>query len=336
MTQLALDNDCIIGDADNQILCSGPIFRIVDYECMNDLDSSHLREVIQYLTSIGYNLEEQNREGQTPLLFAAANYLPATAKHLNMLIENGASPDATDDLGFGLLHTVSLGYLTLILWQNGQRSQDKVEVYWYLCPLSKLYGMSDERDSNWELDWLVRQDHVDDSCRGECKEDPPTGPRSTNACQSTPCRTVAGPDVENSCLIDSQRSQDAIEQSLPSVASISKLESDAALSAGESILEIEQVDAFVIARDEYGIEHRIRNPIPVIKARVATKLKILLEAGCDPNVLDNNGLSPTDYAKPGKWSREGLWSQWSWALRVTGHTFDAVRDRWIKRSTPAS
>ena len=76
MTQLALDNDCIIGDADNQVRSSGQFFYITGPECMNHLDSSHVRDVIQHLTSISYDLEERNRMGQTPLLWAAVRYYP--------------------------------------------------------------------------------------------------------------------------------------------------------------------------------------------------------------------------------------------------------------------
>ena len=96
------------------------------------------------------------------------------------------------------------------------------------------------------------------------------------------------------------------------------------------MLEANDVDGYVIARDDDDDDCWIRNPVPLLKARTATKLKILLEAGCDPNALDDDGLSPSDYAKRGKWLREA----WLWALRVTGHTFDAVRDRWVKRRTP--
>lgn len=103
-----------------------------------------------------------------------------------------------------------------------------------------------------------------------------------------------------------------------------------AFGSEESTLEGNDYDGYVSSRDEDGKDLRIHNPVPLLKTRVAMKLKILLEAECDPNVLDDDGLSPSEYAKRGKW----LWEAWLWALRLTGHTFDAVRDRWIKRSMP--
>ena len=73
----------------------------------------------------------------------------------------------------------------------------------------------------------------------------------------------------------------------------------------------------------------IRSPSHVLKDRVRVKLKILLEAGCDPNEVDKRGQSKNDYA------RGGVWSQWLWALDKTGYVFDEEHDRWIKRTDSA-
>ena len=51
------------------------------------------------------------------------------------------------------------------------------------------------------------------------------------------------------------------------------------------------------------------------------KLLVLLRAGCDPNTLDNAGLSPSDYAR-----REGLWPEWEWALSESGYVYDEDKD----------
>ena len=335
MTQLALDNDCNIADANNQVLSSGPLFRIVDYAYVTDLDSSDLRDVIHYLTSIGYSLEERNATGQTPLLYAASQCFPATAIHLRLRIERGARLDAKDNDGLGLLHTVLLRYFYLIDWKNEMCPYERYGAYGYPHQ-SYSNWVPDERDVYRQLARLLRQDDGEYYRHGESVEDPLTRLRSTSVFQSTPSNADSGPDLESSCLMDLQGSQVAIEQSLPTVASISELESDAAFGAVEYILEDDDVDDYVIAREEIsGREYWTRNPVPLLKARVAAKLKILLEAGCDPNLLDDDGLSPSDFAKPGQWSREGFWSQWSWALRVTGYTFDAEQNRWIKRSTTA-
>lgn len=112
------------------------------------------------------------------------------------------------------------------------------------------------------------------------------------------------------------------EQLLPTGLSMSDLDSDASLCAGQSILESED-DDYVYCVDEMGDSHWIRNPTHLLKDRVKTKLKILLEAGCDPNDRDKYGESTNDYA------RHGIWSQWLWALEKTGYFFDEEQNRWI-------
>lgn len=65
-----------------------------------------------------------------------------------------------------------------------------------------------------------------------------------------------------------------------------------------------------------GAAHMIKHQMQVHKKRTRFKLLTLLQAGCDPNVVDNNGESPSDYAM-----RDGLWPQWSWALLNAGYIY---------------
>jgi len=53
------------------------------------------------------------------------------------------------------------------------------------------------------------------------------------------------------------------------------------------------------------------------KARLRLKLLELLKADCDPNILDKDGESPSDYA-----TMEGLWAQWGWALASSGWRYN--------------
>jgi hypothetical protein len=70
---------------------------------------------------------------------------------------------------------------------------------------------------------------------------------------------------------------------------------------------------------------RCRLVMEVLKGRLRSKLLILLQAGCDPNVLDNKGKSPGDLAE-----RLGLWPQWEWALTNAGYIYNSVNQRWIE------
>ena len=69
----------------------------------------------------------------------------------------------------------------------------------------------------------------------------------------------------------------------------------------------------------------IRHPKQVLKKRLRFKLFTLLNAGCDPNVLDNEGRSPSDHAK-----QEGLWPQWRWALLKSGYIYNETNTSWVR------
>ncbi|KAM0799856.1 hypothetical protein BDR22DRAFT_854479 [Usnea florida] len=333
MTQLALDNDCSIYDANKKIELSSPLFSMMDYESIDDLDPSHMRDVIQYLTSIGYDLEESNKCGQTPLLLAASDVRPATTIFMEFFIERGARLDTKDGFGLGLLHAVLLSYLYLMDLGNDIHPDDKSKA------LKTAYGdrllnwnpwVPDVRDIYWELSSLLGQNHAEDCRPLESVSHHFSSARSISVCDSTPSNPDSGLDVERSGRLGLQASQVAAARSLSEVTSFLESTSDAALGSEESILEANDVEGYVICKDDDGEERWIRNPVPILKARTAIKLKILLEAGCDPNMLDDDGLSPSDYAKRGIWIRDA----WFWVLRETGHTFDALGNRWIKRSTP--
>lgn len=91
------------------------------------------------------------------------------------------------------------------------------------------------------------------------------------------------------------------------------------------------------ARDEYSIDYIycenpcgdpifIRNPMQVLKKRTMFKVLTLLQLGCDPNVVDHRGLSPSDYAM-----RDGLWPQWRWALLNAGYIHHR-QNGWVRSS----
>ena len=63
------------------------------------------------------------------------------------------------------------------------------------------------------------------------------------------------------------------------------------------------------------------------KARSRLKLLALLKAGCSPNLLDSEGLSPSHYARA-----EGLWPQWEWALSKSGFRYNELTNSWGRES----
>ena len=278
MTQLAIDNDCTIDSARDDVLSAGPLFRLTSKD-MADAYASASVDAIDYLSSIGWDLEEKNCLGQTPLLFAAVGCEPQVARCLRALIKRGARLDARDEIGRGPLLSALSPPLQLCNWVDLTYHS-----HWNL----------DDADNNWMLSQIFSTEdrrHVQDYYDAESILDPLTTPA---------------------------------EQLLPTGLSMSDLDSDASPCAEQSILEPED-DDYVYCVDRMGDSHWIRNPSPLLKDRVKTKLKVLLEAGCDPNDRDKNGESTNDYA------RRGLWSQWLWALEKTGYVFDEEQNRWIKR-----
>lgn len=102
----------------------------------------------------------------------------------------------------------------------------------------------------------------------------------------------------------------------------------------------DMINDFYYEADEYSIDYifcenhdgdleMIRNPMQVLKKRTMFKLLTLLQLGCDPNVVDYEGLSPSDYAM-----RDGIWPQWRWALLNAGYIHHR-KNGWVKSSLTA-
>ena len=309
MTQLALDNNCTIDSANPRVICAGPLFSLV-WSNGADIDASVLVDAITYLLSIGYDLEETNRIGQTPLLLAAAVCGPQIARCLDALVGRGANLNARDDMGRGPLLSALAPPLYISNWMDLTFDWD--------------IGGND-CDNNWDLKEYFRTDdhrYVRDYYDAESIIDP-LGPHISHMSRFTPSL-----DVEDRQLSHDQGSSFTTEQLELVGLAMSDIDSSAS-SCSEKPVSSPEDDDYVYALDDEGDGVWIRNPSHVLKDRVRVKLKVLLEAGCDPNDFDNDGQSTNDYA------RYGLWSQWLWALNKTGYFFDEEQDRWVKRIDPA-
>ena len=301
ITQLSLDNDCTIHSANHRIIKASPLFSLVRSDWA-DIDASTLVDAICYLLSIGWDLEEKNSLGQTPLLHAAAACGPQVARCLRALIEKGARLDARDETGQGpLLSALSPPILN---WMD----------------MTTNYLEGNYCDNNWNLsEWFQTEDrrHIQDYYDTEIIPDPLGTFSSSRMSRST----LSLVDNESGQLPRDQGSSFTAEQ-----LALAKSDLDSnALSCSEELVPHLQNDDYVYSFNYEGDGVWIRNPYHVLKDRVRIKLKILLEAGCDPNEFNEYGESTNDYA------RCGLWSQWLWALEKTGYVFDEEFDRWVKR-----
>ena len=303
ITQLALDNNCTIDSADHRRIGAGPLFSLVGSD-MADIDASVLVDAIAYLISIGWDLEEKNSHGQTPLLYAAAVCGPQVARCLRVLVERGARLNARDEMGRGPLLSAFNPPWQISNWMDmtciAIPEEDKSDNNW---DLSEWFRTEDRRNARDYYDTESKPDHLE-----------PHAPSHTSSLDGN----------ESSQLPCDQGSSLSAEQPAHMDLAISDLDSNASSCSEESVSNPED-DDYVYCLNDDGDFVWIQNPIHVIKDRIRIKLKILLEAGCDPNDQDNHGKSTNDYA------RLGLWPQWLWALEKTGYVFDEEQNRWVKR-----
>ena len=323
ITQLALDNGCVFGSAEDGLIAASPLFSMYAPNRNYEYASAPV-DAINYLHSIGWNLEEQNYLGQTSLLHTAAECLPPVARSLKSLIERGARLDARDKTGRGPLHSALSPPRCVSDWVDirnifcneeedpDEDNNDGLSTIWN--PENEWFNrIWNTEDHRYVEDYYYRHSTLDSLMTTI----PPDPPRSTPSLDA----------VESAKLVGNPESNASAEQPTPIDLSSPVSDNDAS-SYAESISDIDDDDD-----DEYvyyasarsGKKSWIRNPVRVLKDRVRTKLKVLLDAGCDPNDLDYAGKSLNDYA------RDGLWPQWLWALERTGYVFDGEQDRWIKR-----
>ena len=311
ITQLALENDCTIDSANHRVIHAGPLFSLVGSE-RADVDAATLVNAICYLLSIGWDLEEKNRVGQTPLLYAAAVCGPHAARCLRALVEKGARLDAKDVVGRGPLLSALGPPIYVSNWMD-------LTFIWH--------SGGNDCDNNWTLSEFFRTEdrrHVRNYYDTENISDPLEPLTSSRKSRFTPSLD----DNESSQLLRDQQPNFTTEQLMSVDLAMSDLDSNASSCSEESVLSSID-DDYVYCFNDDGDGVWIRNPCHVLKDRVRIKLKILLEAGCDPNEFDEYGESTNDYA------RRGLWSQWLWALDKTGYILDEEQNRWVKRIDPA-
>ena len=317
ITRLALDADCVPHGADERVRAAGPDFGLVGMISSEERASTWVKP-IAYLSSIGWDLEQRNDCGQTPLLYSATNCGPWFVERLRVLIRQGAKLDVKDSIGRGPLFSVLSGPTDDFNWVDLIDSvycpYCDCDNHWALREMHCSYCCDHDCDNNWALRETFNTEchkYVRDPYDTEGIVDPHTNPTSPKTSKSKPslnkfnrCQleTDHGCDVAAEAITDSEES-----------------------SFVEMFVRSSEDEHYVWAVDCDGAAHWIRNPIYVLKDRARMALEVLLEAGCDPNELGPGGQSPSDYA------RRGLWPQWRWALEATGYIFDEGQSRCIKR-----
>lgn len=110
MTNMALDQGCDVsgnGSIRSTKIPSNPLFQI-SYGFLNSSCKGIAREAIETVLNLGYDAEERNYNGLTPLLFTASMCTPIVVRSLKALVGRNVDLKATDPQGKGALH-IALG-----------------------------------------------------------------------------------------------------------------------------------------------------------------------------------------------------------------------------------
>ena len=320
MTDAALSYGCDIEDVTGYMPeVANALFEIVRWCHLKEPHLSVPEKAIKYLIKVGYDLERRNSEGLTPLLHAANSYQPQVIQCLKTYVNIGADINATDALGRGALHSALAVPQCFDHWRTLRLTNyiiHDILSYYYVpvCAFGTEHSgyTKDYEDVGLDPTPLepkllaerpIRRGKV---CLGNCPS-------------SRLYRLKSDP---NAALF-------RLDWTVPSDACGCGIDFDDYAAeptvSGELCVPDGSTYEHIVCMDFSGTEHFIRHPIKVLKTRLRFKLLTLLQANCDPNLVDNSGASPSDYAR-----RDGLWPQWHWALKNTGFSYDPEIDRWVR------
>ncbi len=324
MTDAALRYGCDIEDAAGYVPgVANALFEIVRWCPLKEPHLSVPEKAINYLVKVGYDLEKRNSRGLTPLLHAASSYQPQVIQCLNTYIKRGAHINAIDTLGRGALHRALAvphcfdGWKTLRLTNN---ILSDIMSYYYvpMCVLdTESVGYATDYEDvgldskPLEYKFLAERPILRGKvCLGKC--------RSSRLHGSEP---------------NPNPTKMRLDWTVPSDVCECGIDFDdyaAKITAyGDPYVPDGSEYEYIVCEDFAGAEHFIKHPIMVLKTRLRFKLLTLLRANCDPNVLDEAGASPSDYAR-----RDGLWPQWHWALKNSAFSYEPESDRWVRALEP--
>jgi ankyrin repeat protein len=297
MTNVALQYGCEFESDDTWYSISSVPTSLFQLCSVKDTETHGplLPAVPGHLLAAGFEMEDRNNIGQTPLLHAANIGQRRCLDVMNRLVSLGANIHALDEEGRGALHQaldfgrgLMEGYHrifmnTALLLRPKAMSGCKVEYYYDSDAL------------------LVDSDNVS------------IYPLGVN-------RTAAYLHFSKYNDLDDADSDIDYSSGLGS-----KIWDPCGYGDDDDYVYIGDydIDDFTIGKGIEGVEAGLPNSSQ--KTRVRFKLLTLLEAGCDPNLVDKKGASPTDYAR-----RDHLWPQWEWALTQSGYIYDKDKELWIK------
>ena len=294
MTEVVLAHGCDIEDTIGFSGQANALFELCYHWSLDQAHTPIADIALEYLINIGYEVEKRNHRGQTPLLWTASSYQPQVIKCLRAFMRRDADLNAVDSAGRGVVHSALAAPHIFDSWRTLTIITHDVHVTQFYGLPHLIYGTENTAHADDYIDRVFESSLLSEQDAASLFDSEAYLFRT-----KTTQETYDNTDVINTRF--------------------------GGAPTGSALVEDRTLEEYVLRLDPNGIEHLIKNPIHVLKTRLRYKLLTLLQVGCDPNISDNAGASPSDYAR-----RDGLWPQWSWALEKSGHIYDARNDRWVR------
>jgi hypothetical protein len=277
------------------------------------LTTKYLDGVVAQLKSAGFDIDDQQGVEGPPLLSVAQSGNFRTLTTLQLLLKHGANVKVVGLSSKGALHNC-LKFSATLDW------------FYDVCRAAKLPPKPPLRtetedpvpSSHGGYDADAAFDDTAPSISGEESRDDASG---------------HGDDDDHSWYSDDEVSTES-GYDLWSCgwcgAALNRRREDDDYDSLLHYCEIRDVDDLQMPEPVFDGDGYLDNePEPhLVRTRQRLKLQTLLEAGCDPNLLDGYGESPSDVAE-----REGLWPQWEWALDQTGWRYNAASGKCERKIT---
>lgn len=305
MTEIARANGCYAEESVlyNEELLS-PLFDI-SYIHTLKTTARQCADTVKQLLAVGYDKERRNINGQTPLLLAAFSTCFRSLTGLKSLLAEKTNIHAIENHGRSALHlcldfseglSAICGYLSICrcsTWALREQSFDGD------IAITGNFSDSNDEEETYSNNTSSEKESQISFARGD-----------NDDC----LRTTDDAAEWHECCYDEYTDFDD--------------EDAAALFYYCEYKDIDDFSMPAVTLDNE--ESPDTEPEPGMnKARLRLKLLALLQAGCDPNIRDIEGESPSDYARV-----EELWPQWAWALEKTGWEYNEDTDLCEKKQLP--
>ncbi|MCJ1284711.1 hypothetical protein MMC26_004047 [Xylographa opegraphella] len=306
------------------------------FGCVGGAYGARTNDIINALVDYGCCIEEKNNEGRTVFLFAVSLfYKPNIVSTIKALLQRGVNRNETDNEGGGVFHVVFWGirsdpYLEGI--RNIHNCPSDSLMYWkYLSGYEHPENLHDDvpttffKDSDTVQLRSERADRsrghirVGDEQHDEQHDERGDDDRRDNDREDADDRGDDNDRGDNDWDDDNCGDDDWDDDNRGD---------DDKCGDDDNRGDDDWNDDWNVDWDnDYSNESR-EIVYRKFQFHLRTVLFQLLQAGCNPNLLDLKGYSPSHYAR----EDDMLWPHWIWALRHTGYVYEESSDTWVRPS----